>query len=405
LSGSNRLFGGAAREATSRRRDDPNALRNSRPPIGLEPGTRMARWLQWVRARTGPVAGCLLLLLPLTVGTAAAQDAGKSADNDVVARFYRGKTLNIFVGSPAGGGYDGYARLLARHFSKYIPGQPSVVVQDMPGAGSNKAAGFIYTQAPKDGTAIGAVQPGALLAQLLTDQAVQQDARKFIYLGNANSDVYLCLVRADAPVKSFAEMFTHEVLLGASAEGTTLRDMPVMLDNVLHTRFRMVTGYAGSHEVTLAIEKGEVQGMCGMGYVSISMEHPDWIASGAMRVLAQEDLKGHPDLNRMGVPRTIEFARTDEDRQVMELFYSQNIFGRPYVLPPGVPAERVAALRKAFMAAFADSDLIEDARKIHFEVGALSGEDVQALVARIFALPPRISERAKQALVYHPPAP
>jgi tripartite-type tricarboxylate transporter receptor subunit TctC len=339
-------------------------------------------------------AGALLL----------AAAAARSAEGDAVAQFYRGRTISIYVGSPVGGGYDGYARLFARYFGKYIPGNPTVLVQNMPGAGSNKAAGFIYGPAPRDGTAIGAIQPGAIMAPLLSAQPVQQEPRKFIYLGNANSDVYLCLVRGDAPVKSFAEVFSHEVVLGASAEGTTLRDLPVILDNVLGTKFRMVTGYAGSHEVTLAIEKGEVQGMCGMGWVSISMEHPDWMPSGKMRVLAQEDLKGHPDLNRMGVPLTIDFAKTDEEKKVLELIYSQNIFGRPYVLPPGVPPDRVAALRAAFLAAFNDPDLRADAERMHFEVGPLSGEDLQDLIARIYALPPRISERAKAAMLYKPPA-
>jgi len=347
-----------------------------------------------------PTAGCVLWL---AASAASAQIASQDASREAVAQFYRGKTINIYVGSAVGGGYDGYARLLARHFGKYIPGNPTVVAQNMPGAGSNKAAGFVYGQAAKDGTAIGAIQPGAVLAPLLTDQPVQHDSKKFIYLGSANSDVYLCFVRSDAPVKSFQETFRREVILGASAEGATLRDMPVMLDNVLGTKFRLVTGYAGSHEVTLAIEKGEVHGMCGMGWVSISMEHPDWIPGGRMRILAQEDLKGHPELNRMGVPRTIEFAKTDEDRQVMELIYSQNVFGRPYVLPPGVPGERVAALRAAFMAALADKALLEEAAKMRFEVGALAGAELQAMTARLFALPARISERAKLSLIYKPP--
>ena len=354
--------------------------------------------------RRGLMALCGFALLWAPAAPAQTPLAGETSVEEAVAAFYRGKTVSIYIGSPVGGGYDGYARLLARHLGRFIPGRPAVVPQNMPGAGSNKAAGFLYTQAPRDGTVIGALQPGALSAQLLSEQAVQQDARKFIYIGNANSDVYLCFVRADAPVKSFAETFTHEVLLGAAGEGTTLRDMPVMLDNVLGTKFRMVTGYAGSHEVTLAIEKGEVQGMCGMGYVSITVEHPDWIGSGKMRLLAQEDLKGHPDLNRMGVPRTIEFAKTEEERQVMELVYSQNIFGRPYVLPPGVPAQRVEALRSAFMAALADKDLLADARRMRFEVGPIAGKDLQTLVEHIYALPPQIGERARQALVYKPPA-
>jgi tripartite-type tricarboxylate transporter receptor subunit TctC len=342
-----------------------------------------------------PIAGCALALV---AGAAPAQIAGR----DAVEQFYRGKTINIYVGSAVGGGYDGYARLLARHFGKYIPGNPTIVPQNMPGAGSNKAAGFVYGQAAKDGTAIGAIQPGAVLAPLLSDQPVQHDSKRFIYLGSANSDVYLCFVRSDAPVRSFQETFTREVILGASAEGATLRDMPVMLDNVLGTKFRLVTGYAGSHEVTLAIEKGEVHGMCGMGSVSLAMEHPDWVPSGRMRILAQEDLKGLPELNRIGVPRTIDFAKTDEDRQIMEMIYSQNVFGRPYVLPPGVPPDRVAALRQAFMAALADQDLLEEAAKMRFEVGALSGADLQAMTSRLFALPARISERAKLSLIYKP---
>lgn len=358
----------------------------------------MTRRFPYLRALVA--AGSVVLPSLMLPAMAAAQ----GAERDAVAQFYRGRTVSIYVGSPVGGGYDGYARLLARYFGKHIPGNPTVLVQNMPGAGSNKAAGFIYGPAPRDGTAIGAIQPGAITAPLLSDQPVQQDPRKFIYLGNANSDVYLCFVRSDAPVKSFAEVFTHEVLLGASAEGATLRDLPVMLDNVLGTKFRMVTGYAGSHDVTLAIAKGEVQGMCGMGWVSISMEHPDWVPSGKMRVLAQEDLKGHPDLNRMGVPLTVSFAKTEEDRQVMGLIYSQNIFGRPYVLPPGVPGDRVAALRTAFLSAFNDPDLRADAERMRFEVSPLSGEDLQALIARIYALPARISERAKASLIYKPPA-
>jgi tripartite-type tricarboxylate transporter receptor subunit TctC len=154
-----------------------------------------------------PAAGCALLLV---AAVASAQIPGK----DAVEQFYRGRTINIYVGLAVGGGYDGYARLLARHFGKYIPGNPTIVPQNMPGAGSNKAAGFVYGQAPKDGTAIGAIQPGAVLAPLLTDQPVQHDSRKFIYLGSANGDIYLCFVRADAPVKSFAETFSREVILG-----------------------------------------------------------------------------------------------------------------------------------------------------------------------------------------------
>ena len=171
--------------------------------------------------------------------------AGSAAAQDPVEEFYRGKTVSITVGSAVGGGYDGYARLVARHLGKHIPGNPTVVVQNMPGAGSNKAAGFVALQAPKDGTAIGAIQPGAVLRSLLSDQPLPHDPSKFVMIGSATRDVYLCLVRADAPVKSFEEIFTKEVMIGTAGEGASLRIMPVLLVNVLGAKLRLIGGYAG----------------------------------------------------------------------------------------------------------------------------------------------------------------
>jgi tripartite-type tricarboxylate transporter receptor subunit TctC len=326
---------------------------------------------------------------------------GGAAAQDAVADFYRGKTVTITVGSAVGGGYDAYARLVARHLGRHIPGNPTIVVQNMPGAGSNRAASFVALQAPKDGTAIGAIQPGGVLWTLLFNQPVQHDPSKLVMIGSANRDVYLCLVRSDAGVKSFQEVLnTKEVIIGTAGEGAAIRDMPVLLVNVLGAKLRLVAGYAGSREILIAMERNEVQGICGMGWASISMQHSDWIKNGFVRILAQEDMKGEPAVSQMGVPLTVAFAKSEEDRQVMELIYSQSLFGRPYMLPPGVPPERVAALRKAFMAALADKELIAEAAKARLELAPMSGEDMQALVARLYALPARISERAKQALIY-----
>ena len=330
-----------------------------------------------------------------TLDPAAAQNA--------VEQFYRGKTVNVYIGSAVGGGYDGYGRLVARHLGKHIPGNPLVVPQNMPGAGSNKAAGFVALQAPRDGTAIGAIQPGAVLWSLLFDQPMPHDPSKLVAVGSATRDVYLCMVRGDSGVKSFQEVLDgKEVIIGGAQEGSAIRDMPTVLINMLGAKLRLVTGYAGSREVMIAIERNEVQGICGMGWSSISMQHTDWLTSGFIRILAQEDLKGQPEVTAMGVPLTLDFAKTDEDRQVMELIYSQSLFGRPFVLPPGVPPERVAALRKAFMATLADPELIADAAKSKLDLAPMSGEDMQALVSKLYALPARISERAKQALVSKP---
>jgi tripartite-type tricarboxylate transporter receptor subunit TctC len=241
------------------------------------------------------------------------------------------------------------------------------------------------------------------LWSLLFNQPVAHDPSKLVMVGSANSDVYLCLVRADAGVKSFQEVLsTKEVIIGTAGEGSAIRDMPTLLVNVLHAKLRLVSGYAGTREVLIAIERNEVQGICGMGWASISMQHTDWINSGFMHVIVQEDLKGEPELTRKGIPLSISFAKSEEDRQVMELIYSQSLFGRPYVLPPGVPQERVAALRKAFMDTLADKELIADAAKSRLELAPMSGEEMQALVGKLYALPKRISERAKQALVYKP---
>jgi tripartite-type tricarboxylate transporter receptor subunit TctC len=328
--------------------------------------------------------------------------ASAARAQDAVEAFYRGKTVTITVGSAVGGGYDTYARLIGRHLGRHIPGNPTIVVQNIPGAGSNKAASFVALQAPKDGTAIGAIQSGAILQPLISDQPIPHDPSKFVMLGSANRSVYLCVVRADAPVKTFQEAFDKEVIIGTSGEGATLREMPIMLINVLGVKLRIIGGYAGSREIIVAMERNEVQGMCGMDWSSLATQQRNWISSGFVRLLAQEDLQGHPEMNRMGVPLTISFAKTPEDRQVMEMIYSQNLFGRPYLVPPGTPPERVAALRRALAAMLQDPALLADAERSGLDIGPMSGEELQALVARLYALPPRIIERAKQSLIYKP---
>jgi len=339
---------------------------------------------------------CIAVTIQVASGAAFAQDP--------VEQFYRGKTINIIVGGAAGGGYDNYGRALGRHMSKYVPGNPSIVVQNMPGAGGNKAAGYVYSLAPRDGTTIALLFPGSILAPLLADTPIQHDPAKFIHVGSANSDVYTCVVRSDTPIKSFNDTFTQEVIVGASNEGGTTRDMPTLSNNVLGSKFRIVTGYAGTREIALAVERRETHGLCGFGYTSLLSVRPQWIADKFVRVIVQENAKGAPALNKQGVPRTVDFAKTPEDRQVMELVYSQAVIGRPFVLPEGVPAERVAALRKAFMAAFTDPALLAEAEKMKLDVEPIAGDEVQTMVTQLFAMPSRIVARAKQALVYKPPA-
>ena len=343
--------------------------------------------------------GCRLLL-----GFIAALLATPSSAQDPVAAFYKGKQVNLVVGSSAGGGYDTYARLLGRHLGAHIPGEPVIVTSNMPGAGSNIAAAYIYNVAPKDGSAIGAVQTAAVLDPLFADKTrLQHESSKFIYLGSGTVDYYVCVVRADAPVKDFKDALTHEVIMGASAPGTSTRDFPALLNNTVGTKFRIVSGYPGTREITLAIEKGEVQGVCGFSWSSLSAQHPDWLASGFIRILVQENSKGHPEINRMGVPHATDFAKSPQDRATMELVYASEVFGRPYVLPPGVPAERVAALRKAFLDTLHDPELKADGQKLGLDLDPISGEELQEIAARIYATPPDIVARAKQAVIYKAP--
>jgi tripartite-type tricarboxylate transporter receptor subunit TctC len=343
--------------------------------------------------------GCRLLL-----GFIAALLATPSSAQDPVAAFYKGKQVNLVVGSSAGGGYDTYARLLGRHLGAHIPGEPVIVTSNMPGAGSNIAAAYIYNVAPKDGSAIGAVQTAAVLDPLFADKTrLQHDSSKFIYLGSGTVDYYVCVVRADAPVKDFKDALTHEVIMGASAPGTSTRDFPALLNNTVGTKFRIVSGYPGTREITLAIEKGEVQGVCGFSWSSLSAQHPDWLASGFIRILVQENPKGHPEINRMGVPHATDFAKSPQDRAIMELVYASEVFGRPYVLPPGVPAERVAALRKAFLDTMKDPELKAEGEKLGLDLDPISGEELQEIAAKIYETPPDIVARAKQAVIYKAP--
>jgi tripartite-type tricarboxylate transporter receptor subunit TctC len=346
----------------------------------------------------------LVLLLAIvaspTVCPALAQDA--------VEQFYKSRQVTVIVGSSPGGGYDIYARLLARHIGKYIPGHPSTVVSNMPGAASNAMIAHVYNVAPKDGTFIGAPQNSAIMDALFDNllgnaKRLRHDATKLIHIGSATTDHYVCIARSDAPVKAFRDALTRELLIGASQPGTSTRDFPAMLNNLAGAKIRQVAGYPGTREITLAIEKNEVQGLCGFSWSSLNAQKPDWIKSGFVRVIVQEHDKGNPEINKMGVPLAVDFATSPENRKIMELVYSSETFGRPYFVPPGVPNDRVAALRKAFLETMKDPELLADAQRIGLAIDPISGEDLQALAARVFATPVPFVEKTKQALEYKAP--
>jgi tripartite-type tricarboxylate transporter receptor subunit TctC len=345
----------------------------------------------------------------LCVGVMAVAVRGERVRaQDAVSEFYKGRQITVIVGSTAGGGYDIYARLLARHMPAHIPGHPAMVVSNMAGAGSNAAAAYVYNLAPKDGTVIAALQNSAVLDALLDallgdTRRLRHDATRFVHLGSATVDHYVCISRADAAARTFKDVIDRELVIGASQPGTSTRDYPAMLNNMTGSRLRLVSGYPGTREIALAIEKDEVKGLCGFSWSSLKAQRPDWLRSGFIRVLVQEHDKGHPDISAMGVPLAVDFARTPDNRRVMELVYSSETFGRPYMMAPGVPVDRVLALRAAFMKTMRDPELLGEAHRLGIEIDPISGEELQALAERLFSTPPAVVERAKQALEYRAP--
>jgi len=337
--------------------------------------------------------------LPAVLIASALIGIGQPASAQEVESFYRGRTVSLIVGAAPGGGYDLYARLIGRAIGRYIPGQPSLVVSNMPGAASNVAAAHIYNIAPKDGTVIGALYMGAVVEPLFgAKPRTTHDMSRFNYIGNANRDTYVCIARADAPAKSFAETFDREIVVGASSEGAGTRDFPTLLRNLLGARLKVVAGYPGTREINNAIEKGEVHGGCGQTWSSLAAAFPRWFSEGTVRVLAQEDAAGYAELNAKGIPLTTSFAKTPEHKQILDLIYSQVEFGRPYVVAPEVPKERVAALRAAFARAVQDPELQAEARRIQLDVIWTAGADLQERISRIYATPAPLLDRARQVM-------
>jgi tripartite-type tricarboxylate transporter receptor subunit TctC len=328
--------------------------------------------------------------LALCFAVAAAVGIAPAAGQDQVADFYKGRTLTIIAGSSAGGGVDVYARLVGRHLAKHVPGNPTVIVQNMPGAGSLSAARNLYTIAPKDGSHIGVVLSTALFDPLMKGEDLKAfDPRKFIFLGNANADTAVCVVRRDAPVKSYGDLFDMELVVGGTGPGSSLVDYPLVERNLLGAKIKLVAGYKGSSEVSLALQRNEVQGVCGLLWSSAKQQYPDIFRDdGLVKVLVQEDVRSSPDVQKLGVPLVTDFAKTPEQKRALEAYLVQGAISRPFMLPPGVPPERVETLRKAFVDTIRDPDLQAEAARQKLDTNLNTGEEVQALVEKIYSTAP-----------------
>jgi tripartite-type tricarboxylate transporter receptor subunit TctC len=338
-----------------------------------------------MKARLLTIAFALLMA---AVTPAAAQKS--------VADFYKGKQLRLVVGSAVGGGYDLYARALARHIVNYIPGHPTIIVQNLPPAGSMVMVNQLCNQGPKDGTAIGAPLNGIPTAPML-QAGTHFDPTKINWLGSLNSETYVGYVWHTVPVSSITDLAKTEVLVGSTTVGTTMSDFPLLLNDLFGYKFRIVRGYKGTSQIDIAIERGELQGNAGIGLASIKTRRQKWLVEKKIKLIAQYGDKPDPEI--AGVPVVMDLAKSDAERQAMRLLFSRTRYARPYFLPPGVPKDRVEALRRAFDATMKDKGFVAEAKKLKLDLLPMTGEQMQALVADLAGTPPAVVARVRKALL------
>ena len=305
---------------------------------------------------------------------------------------FAGKTVTLIVGLEAGGGYDSYARLLARHMGKHLAGA-TFVVQNMPGAGSLTAANHVFNNAPRDGTVMATIQSGVAFEPLYGNAAARFRPTEFSWIGSINAEVSTCQVWRTSPVQTFDDAFTKEMAVGGPGTGADSNLFPQVLNGILGTKFRLVGGYPGVAPILLAIERGELDGICGVYWSSILSLRPQWFRDGSMKPLIQLAIDKHP--RHLDVPLATERAKTPGDRLAMELIFGSMKFARPFMAPPGVAPERVAALREAFDATMKDPEFLAEADKLGLEVGPLTGREIGDLLTKLYAAPPEVVQRAR----------
>jgi len=336
------------------------------------------------------IAAAMFAAGSATVG-AKAQNAGDA--------FFKGKTITLLIGGNPGGGYDIYGRTLARHMPRHLAGAPAIVVRNQPGAGSGTAAAAIYRTAPRDGTWIGAIFPGVIMHPILDPGSpLQFQPREFHFLGSADNSTRVCITFEKSQTKKMEDAIVRKTVMGASAAGGSTRDYAFMLNNIAGTKFDVVSGYKGTVDIFLAMERGEVDGMCGIDWASLRSQRPDWVRDNKINILVETALEATPELEKRGVPIMWKYVKDAKDREAAELIVSQQIFGRPFIAPPQTPAEIVKLLRDAFMSTVSDPEYIADSEKARIEVNPVPGEKVQDLVDRLYKAPPEIAERARQII-------
>ena len=331
----------------------------------------------------------LLVFVAMLPAVAHAQD---------VAEFYRGRTVSLTAGFNPGGGADTYARLVARHIGQYLPGKPTVIVKNMPGAGGITLSRYLSTLAPKDGTEIAMLQDANLFQQLTTTQPIPYDARSFGYLGALEKFVPIVLTWHATRFHTFDDTRKDSMSVGSDGPGSSTDYFPRVLNAFFGTKFKVVRGYKGSADITLAIERGEIDGLSSWCYDCMKAQKPQWIAEKRVRVLLQLALEGDPELDAERVPKVIDLAKTEEERQAVQLAFSGVSIARPMVVPPGLAPAQLAALRAALAKAVVDPELLEEARKGRNYIRFTPAERMEEVVARVYATEPALVQKVRDLM-------
>jgi tripartite-type tricarboxylate transporter receptor subunit TctC len=342
----------------------------------------------------GAAIGIYMALSALAALALAA--AARPAQADPVEDFYRGRTVTLVIGYSPAGGYDTYARVLARHLGEHIPGRPTILPQNMEGAGSLRAANYLYNAAAKDGSVIGMVARGMAMEPLIGRSHVQYDSRRFTWLGSGTNEVSTCVTWHASPVKTWADALAKPFTVGGEGSGSDPDIFATILRNVFGVKLRLVSGYPGTAEITLAIERGEIDGRCGWSYSSLKQQHPEWIANREVNILTQLALGGSPEL--AGVPLITDFATTDRQRQILRLVFGRQAMARPFLAPPGVPAERKQALRAAFDATMRDPAFLAEAKQHGLEVNPVGGAEIDKLIEELYQTPADIVAEVRDSV-------
>jgi tripartite-type tricarboxylate transporter receptor subunit TctC len=313
-----------------------------------------------------------------------------------VEEFYRGRTVSLVIGYSVGGGYDLYARLLARHMGQYIPGRPSIVPQNVTGAGSLRAATFLYSVAPKDGSVFGTFGRTIATTPLLMPASAQFDASRFSWLGSMTNEVSLCVTWHTSAVKDWNDALEKPVTLGGEGSGADPDVYTLLYKNVFGARWKLVSGYPGTNDTILAMERGEVDGLCGLSWSTLKSRHPQWLDRKLVNILVQAGLKKQPEL--AGVPLALDLTNDPEKLQILKLFLSTQEMARPFAAPPDIPPERRSALTSAFERAVRNPELLAEAKKLNMDVNPLPAQTMDRLIAELYATSKPLVEKAALAV-------